>query len=222
MIVDGINYELRPNTKTARVIGMYDRTLPFVRIAKEVNGFTVTEIKYDSFSHAPFLEVIELPSTISVIGGHAFAYAEKLKEVYAAGQTLEIHDTAFLYCEKLQYFSNAVVYLNGRDIFNGCKPLKFLDVKFIKQIPQRSFAGCEQLQELSFDNELDCIASDAFENCHDLKKLYFEGRDGIKKIPDLSVFAGRTIVTDTTSPLVELAYNGIDVEVVTDLGRRLF
>lgn len=146
-------------------------TVIFKEGVEEILGFSGY---YGAFGSCKNLKTVELPSTLKVIGNHAFYYCKALKEIkFPAGIELieicafqhsgltnvdlsgisdkaEIEEKAFGWCENLE-----TVKLN-----NG-----------LKEILSNTFAYCKALKDIEIPNTVTYIGERAFEGCESLKSI---------------------------------------------------
>ena len=80
LVKDGVTYEALTAT-TCRVVS-YAGTASSLTIPEKVQGMTVVEIGPDAFKDNKYLESIDLPDTITVIGARAFKNCSKLSDMH--------------------------------------------------------------------------------------------------------------------------------------------
>ncbi len=127
--------------------------------AKEVTleeGFT--SVPDQAFRNNRNLEVIKLPSTISVIGERAFDYCSSLKEITLPDSLKIVGDEAFRGCSSL----------NGIEIPQD-----------IEELGIRSFSG-SGISEINIPGTITNIPQEVCSNCGNLKKIKIS--EGVKSI----------------------------------------
>ncbi|MDR0853167.1 MAG: leucine-rich repeat domain-containing protein [Clostridiales Family XIII bacterium] len=166
--VDGIHYEVLAGnasvTITAPLSGYYGDsvgtpiTIPDIVQDPGTSAFyTVTEIDASAFKGVNggtpnSFSSIELPDTITKIGGNAFQY-QPIESIV---------------------LSSALTTL-GSSAFAGCESLKSITLpEGLTAIPSYVFDGCEGLESVNIPSSVASIANGAFRGNSGLKALYFE------------------------------------------------
>lgn len=160
IIIDGIDYKLFRDTKTATVLGPEKRDVSKINIPDTIKAglktYKIVSINEKAFSKLSRLSSVSLGKNIKKIGMKAFYSCPNLKTVKGGSGLKAVDDWAFFGCKVLKSFpilsqlqkigSNAFkgcaklpkftisakVKLIGNNAFNGCKSLKTIDVKTIK------------------------------------------------------------------------------------------
>ena len=84
----------------------------------------------------------------------------------------EIEEYAFSKCHRLvQVDTHDGIRKVGRNAFNECKSLKWIDLTSVVEIGIVAFAECENLESVEFGDKLETIELSAFEDCFSLKDL---------------------------------------------------
>ncbi|MCR5585923.1 MAG: leucine-rich repeat domain-containing protein, partial [Lachnospiraceae bacterium] len=132
----------------------------------------LTEIADDEFSGCKSLVTVELPSSVTKLGGDSFYQCTKLENINLNNVTY-IGDNAFASCEVLTDDSYATMkdtltYL-GSGAFNGCKALTTVkvpvltDSKQAHTVPDSLFQNCERVSKVNFcDSSLEKIGASSF------------------------------------------------------------
>lgn len=98
------------------------------------------------------LEVVQLPTTVKVIGVYCFANYSTLSKI------------------NLEYVETI-----GANAFDACVLLKTVDLSSIESIGANAFSGCSSLRSVKFGGNLRRIGDLAFARCVDLTGIDFSG-----------------------------------------------
>lgn len=187
-----------------------------VVIPEKIDGKPVTKIQPYAFAHSTGITTVEIPDTVTYIGGEAFVgtdfYTDKSNwkdDVLYIGNhliaadpdisgkytikrgTITIADEAFQKCEKLTAVTipNSVKTI-GRSAFSGCTDLQTVKMgKGITSIWGSAFRDCESLTEITIPDSVTTIGEDAFFRCTALKTATIGGEN---PIVGASIFQGCT------------------------------
>jgi uncharacterized protein YjdB len=108
---------------------------------------------------------VSLPSTLTEIGGYAFASCPRLKQISLPDLLILIDRHAFSGCSKLTNVNIPPKAALGMYAFNGCSELTqvaFLPRPEIKDIPNYAFANCTKLKTVVIGENVNDIGSNAF------------------------------------------------------------
>ncbi len=209
--IDGIYYNLNSTEKTAEVTCMYEKkevddifrsdysgeiVIPEVVRYNSMN-YTVTSISPYTFYSCTSLTSIEIPNSVSSIGGSAFygtawynnqpdgvVYAGKVAYKYKGEMpantsitikdgTLSISEAAFWGCSGLTSIEipNSVTSIGG-SAFSGCSGLTSIEIpNSVTSIGSDAFYNCSSLTSIEIPNSVTSIGSDAFYNCSSLTSI---------------------------------------------------
>ncbi len=105
---------------------------------------SVTSIGGSAFAYCTNLQNITIPSSVTSIGYHAFAYCTNLQNVTIPSSVTSIDDYAFVCCESLTSVTiSEGVTLIGDLAFYGCESLTSITIpSSVTSIYYDSFAGC--------------------------------------------------------------------------------
>jgi hypothetical protein len=143
-----------------------DRALKSKNLKSIVIPEGVVDVGSQTFKNCLFLETVNLPSTVRVIGEEAFFGCQKLSRITLGSQLEEI----------------------GPAAFEGCENLESIDIPSnIKKISRQAFTGCHQLHNISLGSQLKTLGFSAFEDCENLESIVIPG--GVMNI-DLATFYG--------------------------------
>ena len=147
-----------------------------VTTPKEEAVVTVKEgtgIIADGTSSFTFVETLELPNSLTIIGEDAFWGCYNLKEIRFGNNLRYIESSGFMQCaslEKLMF--PASIERIGRGAFYSCSNLK--EISFgenLKEIEDMAFWGCSKLEIINISEGLEVIGKSAFSACHNLRAI---------------------------------------------------
>ena len=153
-IIDGINYRLNEETKTAEVIKKEngyegDITIPETVVFNE-RTYRVTSIGEGAFYQCESLKSIIIPDNVTSIGEGAFCDCESLTNITIPDSVTSIGDCALKECSSLTTITipNGITSI-GEGTFSYCKSLKSITIpNSITSIGEGTFCGCESLTNI--------------------------------------------------------------------------
>jgi len=130
-------------------------------IADEVNGCPVTAIESCAFHYAPFVEIV-LPETIEFIDTWAFAGSNYIEKINFPKGLKYIGQNAIpLMCDKLEIDCPDLVLAD--QAFSGIFTEAYINAK---SIGEAAFAGCYNLKNVTFGENVERIEASTFDyNC---------------------------------------------------------
>ena len=168
----------------------------------------LTEIGNEVFAHCNNLKNIEIPETVTKIGGSAFQYAgltsieipasvtdignfafeqTKLTSIIIPASVTDIKILAFYECKNLQ----TVTFADDSQLKNiwtkafAETPITSIEIPAsVTNIGTKAFEQCEQLESVTFapGSKLETIGENAFNGCDNLQTVYYDGNnDGLKQ-----------------------------------------
>lgn len=146
---NGFLYAVREDG-TAVITGYYGDPCGELVIPSTIDGYAVTEIGNDSFSHKKGINKLNLPESVLKIGDDAFNGCSGLEEIYFSEGLREIGKQAFANCG----------YLHSVALPDSLTDLK-----------PWAFFNCFALENVVVGNGLESIPSYAFEKCFILKEV---------------------------------------------------
>ena len=183
-IINGINYVLYPESKTASVaywrdtgsiLSIYsgDMVIP-EEIEYNGDTYTVTGIYNDAFNRAYDLTSISLPKTILGIGQYAFAECKSLTSITIPESVTTIADFAFSDCTGLTSVTiPSSVTSIGEDVFSGCTGLTRIEIPgSVTSVGVGAFYGCTGLTSIEIPGCVTSVGQYAFQNCTGLTAIY--------------------------------------------------
>lgn len=176
----------------------------------------VTDIDKQAFANNKYLEVVELPTSIRFIKSEAFKNCQNLQAIVPAdfdrADSISIAKGAFQDCPNLELvdFGRPISYLCS-DAFSGCTKLtKFKSP--VLDVAKNAFKGCK-LEQLRCGD--DCSLHESSIDNSGVQELFFLGRLKYATSKTLRWIktSGVKISCKAKSPIAELVYEGVKVEV---------
>jgi len=147
------------------------------KMLKNPNKFwkDVSIIDDYAFSFLDKLENIEIPSSVTSIGGEAFRGCTNLKSVKLNEGVENIHQAAFYECTLLQEvcLPSTLKYI-GPSAFKHCNNLKNINLnEGLKSLGKSAFSECYSLQKIEIPSSTKALQSYTFYNCSSLNEIIF-------------------------------------------------
>ena len=168
--VDGINYRLYTDTKTAEVTksnATGDIVIP-EKITVDGVEYSVTSIASSAFQDCKALTSVTMPSVTS-IGTNAFNRCSSLASVDMPSVT-SIDSYAFDACSSLASVDMPSVTSIGAYAFDACSSLASVDMPSVISIERDAFHGCSSLASASMPS-VTSIDYSAFRECSSLTSV---------------------------------------------------
>ena len=197
-IIDGINYKLNANDKTAEVTFSRgykysgDVVIPSSVTYEEVE-YRVTGIGGNAFNRSSDLLSVTIPNTvISIESGMFYGCVSLASIVIEEGNPIydsrensnaiiETASNKLLFGCKGSIVPNSVTTI-GSNAFNGCTGLTSINIpNDVTSIGESAFLGCSSLSFLTIGNGVTSIGRDAFKECSNLTKVEINNNALISK-----------------------------------------
>ena len=157
----------------------------YIYVASENKTYTVTRLE-STFKELDIIELPELPETVNYIGAYAFAFTslinveipntvttlggltfyncDKLTSVTIPNSIKEFNGTCFAYCDNLENINLAQGLESiGSSMFSSCTNLKSIEIpSSVKTIGNGAFNGCVKLESVIMSEGLEKIEWYAF------------------------------------------------------------
>ena len=161
-----------------------------------------------AFQQCTSLTMINIPSTLTVIGDVAFSGCTNLRDVVFNEGLKKIGLCAFQYCLSLQNITlPSTVTDVGGEAFKGC--VKLREIVFndgIKKIGWKAFQNCTSLQSITLPSTVTDVRDEAFKGCTKLREVLLN--EGIQKI-EKRTFHGCTNLESLKFPSVSTRLENI-------------
>ena len=182
--VDGINYYLNADAKTAEVTksnATGDIVIP-EKITVDGVEYSVTRIGYEAFRECKALTSVKMPS-VTIIDSNAFEHCSNLTSVDMPSVTsidvqsfegcssltsvdmplvTSIGNVAFWFCSSLTSVAMPSVTSIDVQSFEGCSSLTSVDMPLVTSIGNAAFSGCP-ITNLSLPTTLTSIGNSCFD-----------------------------------------------------------
>lgn len=168
--VDGINYNLYTDTKTAGVTKSNvtgDIVIP-EKITVDGVEYSVTSIGYQAFYECKALTSVKMPSVITIYAD-AFNYCSNLTSVEMPSVTT-IGGSAFNFCSSLASVDMPLVTSIGSDAFFDCLNLTSVDIPSVTSIGSGAFSDCSNLTSVDMPS-VASIGDRVFRYCSSLTSV---------------------------------------------------
>ena len=134
------------------------------------------------------IKTVTLPSSVTEIEKHAFAYRRSLKSIYLPDSIKIIHEYAFYDCTRLEeiIIPPKVSYI-AVGTFKGCSSLKSVTLTDnISCIGSSAFYGCKKMKNIDIPSGVVRIENNVFSECENLENINIP--DGVQTIEDLAFY----------------------------------
>ena len=195
--VDGINYSLNADAKTAEVTkstATGDIVIP-EKITVDGVEYTVTRIDNQAFMDCKALASVTMPSVTS-IGAQAFMFCHALASV-TMPSVIIINYQAFWSCSNLTSVTMPSVTSINDFAFSSCSSLVSVSMPLVTSIGGSAFGGCSNLASVTMPL-VTSIGGQAFNSCSSLTSVDMPLVTSI----DNQAFSGCSSLTSVTMPLV--------------------
>lgn len=229
--IDGINYKLNANDKTAEVV--YQRKYKYsgnVVIPSSVTygeiDYSVTGIAGNAFNGSSELISVTIPNSVTSIGSGIFSGCTSLVSIVIeegnpkydsrdnCNAIIETaSNTLFLGCNGSAVPSSVTSI--GKDAFNGCTGLTSLNIpNGVTSIGEGAFQGCSGLNSIVIGNGVTTIGKNTFNECSNLIKVELNNNAIVSKN-----YNGSPFINDIFGSQVKEYVLGEDV---TSIGESAF
>lgn len=180
VIINGIDYSLNNDTRTASVCGVEDKKISSISIPSTVyysygqTTYDVVSIGKDAFKDCSNLTSVTIPNSVTSIGNGAFSRCSSLTSVTIPNSVTLIGNSAFSGCSSLTSVTipNSVTYLSG---FSGCTGLTSITIpNSVTSIGEYAFQKCS-LKSITIPSSVTNIGRQAFDGNHSMTSVVIEG-----------------------------------------------
>lgn len=179
---DEMEYRVNSDGETCTVVRAKDPETVFLRVPKEIDGYTVTVIEKNAFKQNKcFIAII--PKTIEKIGSGAFSECDLL--VWVSG---------IKKCTSLTKIEEST--------FEKCTFLSFIKLpESVEVIDKYAFIECQLLKNIKLPSNLNTIGQGAFVTCIRIKRIDIPASvENIEGRVFEGDFALKNINVDTANP----------------------
>ena len=157
--------------KSLKVIG--DGSFGSCKITELILPESVESIGTAAFSECDKLQKVQLPKSLKIIESYAFCDCKSLKKVIGGENVIELGVSAFENCTQAEVLGILKGKLECYSVrtFYGNQTISSLKIpSSVTEIQYKAFAENINLSNITFTNNLEKVASDAFENTAWYKK----------------------------------------------------
>ena len=226
-IVDGINYSLNADAKTAGVTKSNvtgDIVIP-EKITVDGVEYSVTSIGYEAFKDCKALTSVAMPS-VTAINDHAFNYCSNLTSVDMPSVT-SIGSQAFAKCKALTSVAMPSVTSIGYDAFGSCSSLASVAMPSVTSIKEQGFSGCSSLTSVDMPLATS-IGEYAFSVCSSLTSVDMPSATSIGEYAFINCSSLTSVDMPSATSIGEYAFSNcssltsVTMPSVTSIGGYAF
>ena len=188
------NYTFGPNiTKLYRLVNETAKTFVVPEGIEELE---------ETFAGCKFLESVQLPSTLEVIGECTFSCCRSLKQLDIPEGVTSIGDRAFYDCSSLTNITipEGITSISW-ETFYGCTSLTSITIPDgVTEIGNNAFEDCTSLTSITIPNSVTSIGSWTFGRCPNLTNIYVNQPQNNDLFRYAAVPSGCTIHWNSTGP----------------------
>ena len=156
-------------------LSSYGKTQSDIVIPREINGISVTSIRYRAFESCTNLTSVTIPDSVTSIGRWAFLDCTSLTSVTIPDSVTSIGYSAFegtAYYENSSNWENGVLYIGNhlikaKSMFSGAYAIK----PGTRCIADSAFRDCTGLTSVTIPDSVTSISDWAFLDCTSLKSV---------------------------------------------------
>lgn len=159
--IDGLNYKLDSETKTAILIpktnGKYAGDIVVPGKIKGTDGaeYSVVTLGAECFSACYNLSSITIPSTVTVIGVRCFKECGSLTSIVIPSSVSSL----------------------GEGCFKNCNSLTSINIpSSVTSLGYECFSGCKGLTSITIPSSVTSLGVGCFKSCANLESIYFKGK----------------------------------------------
>ena len=182
---------------------------PYLVLCKSINNEITSNIIHENtrfilsvaFYGCRNLTNIEIPNSVTSVGGGAFSWCRSLESIVIPSSVTSIGDSAFFYCTSLTSIEipNTVTSI-GNFAFSNCTSLTSIEIpNTVTSIGDGAFSYCTSLKNIEIPNSVTSIGDCAFDGCYSLTSI--EIPNSVTSIGDCAFRGcyGLTIYCESTS-----------------------
>ena len=178
-VIDGLNYDLNYETKTATLLPKQDdKYSGDIVVPEKVKGYdgveyVVTSFGEECFSYCSLMISITIPSSVTSLGDYCFRYCTGLTSITIPSSVTSLGDLCFYGCEGLTSITipSSVTSL-GRDCFTACTRLTSITIpSSVTSLGSGCFSSCKGLTSITIPSSVTSLGSYCFYNCSGLTSI---------------------------------------------------
>ena len=199
-----------PNTVTYIRNGAFDG---FTKLLSVTIPDSVEEIGDWAFSDTT-ISVINIPNSVSALGGHAFCGCHNLSSIVIPDSVTTVGNHVFDYCSKLSFVTIGTGLSNiSEHMFYNCDGLSSITIpNWVSSIGAYAFGECNNLSTITIPSSVSRVEYAAFSDCPAMTNVVIE-RNNISSL----LFLGQKLFENTGTTSALLKYTGNDVPVGSEV-----
>ena len=152
VVESGVKYEVNEQKQEAVVVGLADKNSSTAEIQEYVSGYLVSGIESDAFRDCRSLTSINIPSSVTSIGGWAFSYCNSLTSITVdESNPIYSSENDVLFSKKDKSLIRAGFGLEKYDI-----------PSWVTSIGESAFSYCKSLTSINIPTSVTSIGLFAF------------------------------------------------------------
>ena len=172
-VIDGLNYDLNSETKTATLLPKQDdKYSGDIVVPEKVKGnegveYVVTSLGDHCFYGCEGLTSITIPSSVTSLGDGCFSWCEGLTSITIPSSVTSLGNYCFSFCEGLTSITipSSVTSL-GYDCFRECKGLISITIpSSVTSLGRSCFKDCIRLTSVTIPSSVTSLGRSCFNSC---------------------------------------------------------
>ena len=177
------NVKVPSKVNGKKIVGLEEKVFAGKKIKSVVIPNTVYNIGTNVFKGIKTLKKVTLPDSVKRISPEAFKGCTALTTVNASGIT-HIYEYAFAGCKKLKNIPLKKIKDFGYAAFKGCSSLTTANLAISEVVSRNVFENCTNLKSVHLSKKTRYIGPAVFKGCKSLEKISVDEQNNIYSIYD--------------------------------------